>query len=152
MPAKVVTLPKGVMRLMALKSRTKSMPLLASAATAEMPPKLAAEPVPSAEPEYWYGEPARVLTAPRGEMLRMAWLESLTDTVPVLGLTARPLGLQKLALAPGPSAWPGAPEPASLLTAAPCRETLQMALEEESAANTEPPCTAMPKSPYEKLP
>src|SRR5580658_2807206 len=72
-PATVVVTPDGEIR------RTVSLPVSATytfpAESTAMPEgllKRAAEPVPSAEPD-WPGLPARVLTVPKGVTVRTVW-------------------------------------------------------------------------------
>ena len=90
--------------------------------------------------------PASVLTTP-AVIVRMRWLLwSATYTVP-LPSTATPKGLPNCAVAPGPSALPAVPLPASVLTI-PVAVILRMRWLPRSATYKVPlPSTATPKGP-----
>lgn len=96
-------------------SAMKTLPVDASIVRPIGEKNKAAMPVPSTKPAVL---PARVVTAPAGKVtVRSLWpFISETYTMPVLGLTAMPLGLFKLAEAPIPSLDDAPPFPASRLT------------------------------------
>jgi hypothetical protein len=83
-----------------------------STATPEGLLKVAADPIPSADP--FDPEPANVVTTPLGVTF-LILLFAETYTLPILS-TATALGLLKLAAKPVPSADPTDPEPANVVT------------------------------------
>ena len=120
LPASVVTMPRGVMSRMRLlpRSLTTITPLDCITATPCGPAKLAAVPAPSAK--ALVPLPASVVTMRSNEMVETSRMRllfvSATTTVPLDWITATPQGLEKVAIAAGPSAEPPLPVPAYVVT------------------------------------
>jgi hypothetical protein len=115
---RVVTTPRGETRRMHLLPESATATLLLDGTTAipAGPQNPALEPMPSAKEPLPL--PASVETTPRGVTSRMRLFPvSATTKTPLEGSTAMPRGLQKLALAPGPSAKVALPLPAKVVTA-----------------------------------
>ena len=118
LPAKVKTVPLGRMSRMRLfcVSPTKTFPLPSAATPDGLRNVASLIPTPLAK-GVELPLPARVVTVPRGVILRMRLLpESATYTTPAES-TARPEGERKLAKVPCPSAQVATPLPANVLVA-----------------------------------
>lgn len=115
-PSTVVTCELTTARIAPLPaSATNTVPVLSAKDTPVGPLKPAALPAPSVLPAA--ADPASEETAPAGETSRSALLAaSPTRRDDVVGLSATPNGALNLAADGGPSAHPGSPLPASVLT------------------------------------
>ena len=132
LPANVVTTPPAAILRMRLfpVSEMKTFPAV-STATPRGKLKAAFVPVPSANAADPL--PAKVLTTPPGDTLRMRWLEeSTTNTLPMESMDT-PQGPLNEALVPAPSAKAAVPLPASVDTTPP-GVILRMRLPSETRA------------------
>jgi hypothetical protein len=150
-PARVITTREATTTertALFAESATNSTPAASLSARPRGAEKHAAVPVPSMSAGVDDGQPARVVTAPAGLTVRIAWRPmSATNAVPDVGDTARPAGAEKRAAAPVASTVSSTPFPARVVTA-PTAATRRTRLPSVSATSTSPTKGPPPQAPH----